>query len=47
MAVFYWDKVNDSNIKYQCKYKIPILVEEILFTLTYVNEQKYLKNSIV
>ena len=39
MTIHYWNKVKKSNIKYSCNYKIPLLLEEILFHLTFINEK--------
>jgi hypothetical protein len=44
MGVYYWEKTNELKIKYSCICRIPLLMEEILLHLTYLDETKYLKN---
>ena len=41
MQIFYWNKIKTLNIKYTCKIKIPLLIEELLFDFTYINERNY------
>ena len=44
MVGYYWKKTKELDIKYNCVYRIPLIMEGILFHLTYLDEVKYLKN---